>query len=415
MKLLEALKANRQEKSLEGNLLLLVDEFNEVFAVEDCELTQTYLLVHDIDIADHPPIKQRKKPNPLGARAELKTIIKGLLERGIIQRSLSEWASPVVLVKKKDGTLRVCIDYRELNKHTKQDSYPLPTIDNVLQSPSGMKYFSTLDMASGYCQIPLSEDAKKSAFTTSEGLFEFTVLPFGLSPSPARFQRLMDTVLGELKDKEVFVYIDDVLIATETEERHFEVLRMVLEALRRASLKLKPQKCKIMQTRVTFLGHELDSNGVHADPEKIARILGYPTPTKLAELRTFLGCAATTARALLCQKGKDGFLHPIFFTSKRLSKAEFHYFCYGMKVVTRTDHQPLLALFKRSNVSTRVLRWALEIQRYNVEIEYVKGLANQVADALSRGVSQVQPSTYETCAEDEKVVATMATSDSVMD
>ncbi|EYC04907.1 hypothetical protein Y032_0085g1856 [Ancylostoma ceylanicum] len=490
---------NRGGKELGCRLEQLVREKNDVFAVEDKELTQTNLVHHEIDTGNTRPIRQRTRPVPLGARAEFKEILKGLLERGIVEKSSSDWASPVVLVRKKDGTLRLCVDHRELNKHTKQDAYPLPSIDSMLQSLQGKRFFSTLDLASGYWQIPLSADARrKSAFTTSEGLFEFTVLPFGLSTSPAEFQRLMDTVLGDLKDREVFFYIDDILVATESEERHYGVLKKVMDALQRANLKLKPQKCVLMESKVSFVGHEVDAEGIHVDPAKIEKIREYPRPSNLAEMRTFLGLCgyyrkfvmyfskvaksfydltsakrawkwgseeeeafqelkrkmATTpvlaqpdfqaARegtrpfvihtdasgqgigAILSQEGKDGYLHPIYFASKRLSKAErnyhitdtealavvfalrkFHFFVYGTKVVVKTDHLPLTALFKRSNVSGRVLRWALEIQQYNVEINYVKGKANPVADALSRGVLLTKEELPQTCDENEKVVCTL--------
>ncbi|EYC17421.1 hypothetical protein Y032_0030g2037 [Ancylostoma ceylanicum] len=170
------------------------------------------------------------------------------------------------------------------------DAYPLPTIDTMLQSLQGKKWFTTLDLCSGYWQISLSEDAKeKSAFTTSEGLFQFTVLPFGLCTSPAKFQSLMDRVLGSLKDREVFVYIDDILIATETEQRHYEVMLEVLRSLQDANLKLKPQKCVFMEREIAFLGHRVDEQGVHVDPEKIEKVKQYPKPTNLAQLRTFLG------------------------------------------------------------------------------------------------------------------------------
>ncbi|EYC34920.1 hypothetical protein Y032_1273g3795, partial [Ancylostoma ceylanicum] len=230
-KLRKLLAENRSDGKLWPKLWKIIKENNTVFAVEDVELSQTSLVKHEIDTGDTAPIRQRTRPVPIGARAEFKEIIRSLLERGIIERSTSPWASPVVLVKKKDGSIRLCVDYRELNKVTRQDAYPLPAIDVMLQSLQGKRYFTTLDMCSGYWQIPLSNDAKeKSAFTTSEGLFQFTVLPFGLCTSPAEFQRLMDRVLGDLKDREVFVYIDDILIATESEERHYDVLLHVLRA-----------------------------------------------------------------------------------------------------------------------------------------------------------------------------------------
>ncbi|WKX98818.1 hypothetical protein Q1695_014030 [Nippostrongylus brasiliensis] len=469
---------NRKGEPLPAGIWEMIAENHDLFAIEDSELTQTQLVTHEIDTGETRPIRQRTRPVPLGVRSELREILQGLLERGVIERSHSPWASPVVLVRKKDGSLRLCVDYRELNKHIKQDAYPLPAPDAMLQSLQGKRIFTSLDLCSGYWQIPLSEDARaKSAFTTAEGLFEFTVLPFGLSTSPAEFQRMMDRVLGEHKDREVFVYIDDILVATEAEERHQEVLAGVLQALRNANLKLKPQKCVFMEKEIVFLGHKVDASGLKVDPDKVTKVEQYPKPSNLGEMRTFLGLCGyyrkfiwkfasiarplfdltskkvkwewkedqevafaklkaalsttpvlaqpdvTRARtgerpfiiytdasqygvgAVLCQEGDDGFLHPLYFASRSLTKAErnyhvtdaealavvfalrkFHFFVYGLDVTVRTDHLPLTALFKRTNISGRVLRWALEILQYKVKIEYVKGQANRVADALSRGV-----------------------------
>ncbi|EYC17427.1 hypothetical protein Y032_0030g2043 [Ancylostoma ceylanicum] len=473
----------QRECKLPSRAVEIITAFEDVFAVTDTELTQTDLVVHDIDTGDHKPIKQRTRPVPMAARKEFKNIIKDLVDRGIIQKSSSEWASPVVLVKKKDGTLRLCIDYRELNKIIRQDSYPLPKIDTVLQCLKGKRFFSTMDLASGYWQIRLSEDAKrKSAFTTSEGLFEFTVLPFGLSTSPSVFQRMMDMVIKGLDlEDEVFVYIDDILIGTDTLERHYAVMRLVLEALRMANLRLKPQKCEFLRDSVSFLGHYIDKEGVKTNKEKVRKIVEYPIPKNVAELRTFLGMASYYRKfiagfskmakglynlisprtkwtwteeenkkfealktalvntpvlaqpdisaaekgdrpfiiytdasgkglgAVLCQEGDDKLLHPIFFASRGPSKAErnyhitdlealavmfalqkFHFFVYGLSTIVRTDHQPLTCLFKRTNVSARVLRWALEIQKYRLEVEYVAGKANAVADALSRSAVNLE-------------------------
>ncbi|RCN37073.1 reverse transcriptase [Ancylostoma caninum] len=495
-----------QRSDMTSKLTSLTQQFSDVFAVSDRELTHTHLVVHDIDTGDATPIKQKTRPVPMGARKEFKGIIKDLVERGIVEKSQSEWASPVVLVRKKDGTLRLCIDYRALNKVIKQDSYPLPTIDTVLQSLGGKRVFSTLDLAAGYWQIRLSEEAKpKTAFTSSEGLFQFTVLPFGLSTSPAGFQRMMDLVLGELgvKDSEVFVYIDDILIATETIERHYEVLQLVFEAMRRANLKLKAQKCEFFKEEIRFLGHVISRNGVCTDPDKIAKIRDYPKPRSVAQLRTFLGMASYYRKfilkfakiteclyqltspktrwrwtereekafeemksrltqapilaqpdmegaanesnpfviftdasthglgAVLCQKGKDGFLHPIYFASKKLSKAEknyhvtdlealavvfavnkFHFFIYGLKTVVKTDHKPLTSLFKQSNVSARVLRWALQLQKYRLEVQYVAGKANAVADALSRGATTSEEHEQIVCPENEMIVCRTAVEES---
>ncbi|KAL6742132.1 hypothetical protein Aduo_015320 [Ancylostoma duodenale] len=480
----------------------LVEKYEDVFAVSELELSSTDLIEHDIDVGDAKPIEQRTRPLSYAMKVEVDNMLSDLKERNIIEDSHSPWASPIVLVAKKDGTVRLCVDYREVNKVTKKDSYPLPGIDVTLQNLKGKKFFSSLDLASGYWQVPLTEKAKEiSAFTTTSGLFQFRVLPFGLTTAPAVFQRLMEKVLGKLIGTEVAVYIDDVLVATDSEERHYEVLAEVLEAFRNASLRLKPQKCRLMECTIDFLGHIVDAEGVRTSLDKVQRILEYPRPQNIAQLRAFLGLAgyyrkfvyqfASIAKplyeltsskvtytwgdihekafatlkkvlssapvlaqpdiekarsgerpfiiykdasgvgvgAVLAQRGEDGLLHPLHFASKPLSRAErnyhitdqealaviyalkkFHYFVYGVRTVVRTDHSPLTTLFKRANVSPRILRWALEIQRYNVSIEYVKGTANLVADALSRGIAETsfgQP----THAEDERVVAKIGCSE----
>ncbi|VDO91717.1 unnamed protein product [Haemonchus placei] len=159
---------------------------------------------------------------------------------------------------------------------------------------------SSLDLASGYWQVPLTERAKEiSAFTTTCGLFHFNVLPFGLTNAPAAFQRLMDQVLGDLKGTEVSVYLDDILIATKTEERHLEVLERTLEAFRKANLKVKPQKCRLMQCSLEFLGHVVDRDGIKTNPDKVSNIRNYPVPRNIAQLRTFLGMAGYYVGCLL--------------------------------------------------------------------------------------------------------------------
>ena len=161
--------------------------------------------------------------------------------------SSSPWASPVVLVPKKDGSLRFCVDYRRLNSITVKDVYPLPRVDDILDALGGVKYFSSLDLASGYWQIALSPDASlKSAFTTHCGLFEFLRMPFGLCNAPATFQCVMQRVLAGLEGHGYFVYLDDVLVASETFADHLNHLREVFSRLKDAGLRLKPQKCKLL-------------------------------------------------------------------------------------------------------------------------------------------------------------------------
>ena len=183
-------------------------------------------------------------------------------KNGIIQPSCSPWASPVVLVRKKDNTLRFCIDYQRLNSVTKADVFPIPRIDDLLDQLGKSRYYSTLDLASGYWQIRVHPDSReKTAFITNQGLFEFCVMPFGLTNVPAVFQRLMQRVLMGLNPVDgpdfVTVYIDDVLIFSKTLEEHLTHIHSVLKRLLDVGLKLKPGKCKFLRKEVEYLGHIL--------------------------------------------------------------------------------------------------------------------------------------------------------------
>ena len=208
----------------------------------------------------------------------------------MIEPSNSPWASPVVLVQKKDGSLRYCIDYRKLNAVTRKDSYPLPRIDDSLDTLKNAKYFTTLDLASGYWQIELTDDAKeKSAFCTTSGLYQFRVMPFGLTNAPATFQRLMERVLAGLQWRICLVYIDDIIIFSATVDDHLQQLDEVFGRLKAAGLKLKPKKCHLFQQKVQYLGHIVSEEGIATDPEKTESIRKWHRPSNVTELRSFLG------------------------------------------------------------------------------------------------------------------------------
>ena len=199
---------------------------------------------------------------PLAVRREVAKQLRDMQRAGVIQPSTSPWSCPVVMVKKKDGTQRFCVDYRALNAVTKADTYPLPRIDDLLDQLGDSRYFSTLDLASGYWQIRLSPNSQeKTAFSVPQGLFEFRVMPFGLTNAPAVFQRLMQQVLAGLNPEEgpdfVKVYIDDVLVFSPTLAEHIDHLRRVLVRIREAGLKLKPSKCHFIAKEVEYLGHIL--------------------------------------------------------------------------------------------------------------------------------------------------------------
>lgn len=227
--------------SQKQQLLSVLEGFHDIFDADasSSQLPVTHTVEHTINTGDSTPIHSRPYRVSSSERNVIETHVSDMLNRGVIQPSSSPWSSPVVLVKKKDGTWRFCIDFRKLNKVTKKDVYPLPRIDDLLDCLNGSEYFSSLDLRSGYWQIPVSpSDREKTAFITPDGLFEFTVMPFGLSNAPATFERMMDTILRGLKWHTCLCYLDDVVIFSSTFEDHVDRLVEVLARFRRAGLQL---------------------------------------------------------------------------------------------------------------------------------------------------------------------------------
>ena len=271
----------------------LLSNYSDVFSQGDHDIGRTTMIKHSIHTTCPAPIRQHPRRPPMGQRGEIEKQVEDMLNRGIITPSSSPWSSPVVLVDKKDGTKRFCVDYRELNKHTIKDSFPLPRIDESIDYLAGAKYFCTLDLAAGYWQVPLDDEAKlKSAFVVPGGLFEFQVMPFGLCNAPSTFQRLMETVLAGLQWKIALIYLDDVIVFGSSVEEVVDRLQVIFTRLREAKLKLKPQKCHLFQREVLYLGHIVSERGVSTDPAKVEVVATWPTPTNVTEVRSFLGLAS---------------------------------------------------------------------------------------------------------------------------
>ena len=225
-----------QREQLYQVLLMYADVFPE----NDCDLGRTGVIKHTINTGNAHPIRQSPRRIPKHLQSETSKLINQMLQNNIIQKSTSPWSS-VVLVKKKDGSVRFCIDYRKVNNITRKDAYPLPRIDDTLDTLSGAKWFSTLDLLSGYWQVEVTaEDREKTAFVTRDGLFEFNVMPFGLCNGPATFQRLMDMILTGLQWTNCLIYLDDVIIFSHDFKSHLDNLQYVFQRLRSAGLKLKP-------------------------------------------------------------------------------------------------------------------------------------------------------------------------------
>ncbi|CAH1452087.1 unnamed protein product [Lactuca virosa] len=223
---------------------------------------------------------------------ELSDQLNELLSKGFIRPSFSPWGAPVLFVKKKDGSFRMCIDYRELNKLTIKNRYPLPRIDDLFDQLQGANFFSKIDLRSGYHQLRvLGEDVPKTAFRTRYGHYEFVVMPFGLTNAPAVFMDLMNRVCRPYLDQFVIVFIDDILIYSRSKEEHSQHLRQVLETLRSEKLYAKFSKCEFWIRRVEFLGHVVSEEGIHVDPSKIKAIESWSAPKTPTEIRQFLGLA----------------------------------------------------------------------------------------------------------------------------
>src|SRR4051812_1361738 len=222
--------------------------------------------------------------------AELKKQLDQLLESGFVKPSLSAYGAPVLFVRKKSGELRMCIDYRALNKITIKNSYGLPRIQELLDQIRGAKYFSTLDLNSGYHQLRVHEDdTSKTAFRTRYGLYEFTVVPFGLTGAPAAFMKFVQFLFHHLLDRSVVVFVDDILIYSKTESEHRHHVKEVLDILRKNRLYAKLSKCQLFQSSVTFLGHVLSENGLSMEADKLKAMNEWPRPQNRKQILSFLG------------------------------------------------------------------------------------------------------------------------------
>ncbi len=216
-----------------------------------------------------------------------------MLDKGIIRPSVSPWAAPVVLVPKKDGSTRFCVDYRALNSKTPLDGFPMPQIQDILESLYGATIFSTLDLKSGYWQVGMDEDSiQKTAFVTKNAQYEFVCLPFGLKNAAATFQRLMNNILRDYIGKFCFVYLDDIVIYSKTVQDHFQHLKQLFAKLEVSGLTLNLKKCSMLQKNITYLGHVVSEEGVHTEASKVKAVQDFPAPKNLKEVQRFLGLAS---------------------------------------------------------------------------------------------------------------------------
>ena len=358
-------------------LRTLVESYADVFSASEFDLGHTNIVQHQIDTSNNRPFRQPLRPQ---ARAHLPEIDKMLLEmqtQGVIEPCQSEWASNIVLVKKKDGSIRFCVDYRKLNDLTIKDAYPLPRIDTCLESLSGATWYSTFDLRSGFHQVAMKpEDANKTTFVCHRGTYRFRKMPFGLCNAPATFQRLMDLVMTGLNFETCLVYLDDIIIFSNDLESHLDRLAKLFSRLREADLKLKPSKCQLFQKEVTFLGYTVSRHGVGTEPEKIAAVRDWPTPTNLRQSRAFVGLCQYYRRFVPQFSEKAAPLHAL---TKKCAK-----------FVWTAECQHSFDILKTALIGAEVLALPKEEGQYILDCDAsdhsIGGVLSQIQDGVERPI-----------------------------
>ena len=310
-KLLEKLNLDRLAHWSPENVVAVRELVHDVFALENNELGCTSAIEHEIRIENDEPFKEWFRCIPLPLLEEVHASLRDMLEAGVIHPSQSPWCNVVILVWKKNGTLHFCVDFRCLNVHTKKDSYPLPQIQEVLESMAGLAHFSSMDFKSGFWQIKMAPGSQQyMAFMVGNlGFYEFTHMLFGLCNIPATFQHLMQNTLGELNLTYCVIYLDDVIVFGCTEEEHLEHLHVVFERFQEFNLKLKPLKCSLFQSEIMYLTHHVSWRGILPSQENVWAMQEFLMPETYTQIRTFCGLVGHYRRFI---KGFANIAHPLY-------------------------------------------------------------------------------------------------------
>lgn len=463
---LGGIMANLEDEK-RAELIAVIESYPALFSDVP---SRTHLVEHDVDVGDAVPIKQRFYRVSLEKRKQLDKEVQYMLDNHIAEPCSSSWASPCLLVNKPDKTFRPCTDFRKVNNITKPDLFPLPRMEDCIDQVGSATYVSKFDLLKGYWQVPLSKRAQEiCAFITPSGLYKYTVMPFGLRNAPATFQRLMNQVVAGLDG--CAVYLDDVVIYSDTWSEHIQRIKALFDKLVWAGLTVNLAKCEFAKATVTYLGKVVGQGQVRMSQDKVVAIVKYPPPNTKKELMRFLGmvgyyrsfcrnfssvvepltallkkdtqfvwsdrcrqafenvkallCAAPVlaaprlneafslqvdasnvgAGAVLLQAGDHGVEKPVAFFSRKFNKYQLNYSVIEKEalaliwalqhfdvylgsgltpLVVYTDHNPLTFLRSLQNPNQRLMRWALFLQPYHLDIRHIKGSENVVADALSR-------------------------------
>jgi hypothetical protein len=270
----------------------LLTGYSDIFSISKNDFGLCKALKHEIALKDTTPIQQYARRVPVGLEEKVEEMIGVWETKGVIRPSMSPWSSPLVVIKKKNGDIRICVDFRRLNAATLRPIYHIPDTQQILDSLSGSTLFSTIDLSSAYYQCEVKEEHKYlTSFITRRGQYEFNRMPFGLCGAPFTFQRLMNVVLRKENWEKCLIYLDDVIIFARDFEEHVAKLKCILQRLREAGLKLTPEKCNFFQQELTFLGHVVSNEGIKTDPEKIRAIHDWGKPATVEDMRGFLGFA----------------------------------------------------------------------------------------------------------------------------
>ena len=270
-------------------LITVLEKNLDMFVQNDVELTSTNVTEMRINTENHPPSYQPPRRPPLAHRHMLEEQVQEMLKAKVIRRSNSPWMSPVLLVPKKDGSMRFCVDFRKINAITIKPAASIPSAEDIFYSLGKSKFRTSLDMKQGFWQIPIrEEDKEKTAFGTASGVFEYNQMPYGLSSSPAVFQNCMNAVLGDIRHF-ALAFVDDIIVFSETFEDHLKHLQEVFDRLRKANLKLKISKCDFVKKELNYLGHIISDDGISVDPEKVSAIKNLMPPKNVRDVRSLLG------------------------------------------------------------------------------------------------------------------------------
>ena len=273
-------------------LFPIISKYKHIFMRNKWDIGRTEIIKHRI-LTECPPILIKSRRQPVHYEIQIEEIIKNLEENNIIKKCESPWNSPIVCVKKKESNeIRMCLDFRQLNKNTVRPAFPIPNINEMLDSLHGSQYFSSIDLGNAYYQVELEDESKeKTAFSTRYGQYCFNRMPFGIAAAPSTFQNLMSIIVGDMMWKEALVYLDDILIFSKTIEEHKIRIEKLFKRIDASGLKVNPEKCKFLVPELKFLGHIISNYGIKTDMSKIDAIKEFKTPTCIKHLRSFLGLA----------------------------------------------------------------------------------------------------------------------------